>query len=371
MLRLEELGVLVRRAPQARVQIVTDSTADLPADLARAHGIAVVPLTVAFGKEVFRDRIDLQPGQFYLCSRSARSIRRRARRRARTSRRATGSGLRSGSEVVSLHLSAKLSKTFENARAAAARPAAALDTGQVSLGLGLLALFAARLAARDEPAERIVRRLREMAPRVHTLFVVDTLELPRPRRPDRQGPRPPGRSPARQADPRRGGRRGRPRSIRCAAGAPPSRGSSSSCASASIRKRPVIAGICHANAPAWADSLERLVREQLQIAELIEAEVGPVIGANVGPGALAITVFQPTGDELRWIAPLWSKDARTARTSYGRLILFQGGPMSSPTSYDIELFPTPANPTPSGTSASVSPAAAPAPSPRRWARSAA
>ena len=38
---------------------------DLPPDLAAAHGIDVVPLTVAFGAESFRDRVDLQPGQFY------------------------------------------------------------------------------------------------------------------------------------------------------------------------------------------------------------------------------------------------------------------------------------------------------------------
>src|SRR6185369_12704000 len=95
-----------------------------------------------------------------------------------------------GNEVISLHISARLSKTFENANDAAQvanavlaesqRPGVAqesrvtvLDSGQVSLGLGLLALIAARLAARNEPAERIVRRLREMAPRVHTLGVDD------------------------------------------------------------------------------------------------------------------------------------------------------------------------------------------------------
>ncbi len=63
LLTLEERGLLTRRQP--RVLIVTDSTADLPPDLVQAHGIAVVPLTVAFGKEVFRDRVDIQPGQFY------------------------------------------------------------------------------------------------------------------------------------------------------------------------------------------------------------------------------------------------------------------------------------------------------------------
>jgi len=303
MLRLEALGVLVRRAPQARVQIVTDSTADLPGDLARAHGIAVVPLTVAFGKEVFRDRVDLQPGRFYRLLKErkehpASSPPPRQDFAARYQEQLSQDG-----EVVSLHLSAKLSKTFENARAAAAKAVTALDTGQVSLGLGLLALFAARLAAREEPAERIVRRLRDMAPRVHTLFVVDTLEyLARGGRIGKARALLGGLLRVKPIlgvvdgevtplDQVRGGRAAQPRLLELLG-------------QRIDPKRPVIAGICHANAPTWADSLERLVREQLQVAELIEAEVGPVIGANVGPGAVAVTVFQPTGDELRWIAPL-------------------------------------------------------------------
>jgi DegV family protein with EDD domain len=303
MLRLEALGLLVRHAPQTRVQIVTDSTADLPVDLARGHGIAVVPLTVAFGKEVFRDRVDLQPGQFYRLLTERKEHPASSPPLRQDFAACYQEQLSQDREIISLHLSAKLSKTFENASAAASKAVTALDTGQVSLGLGLLCLFAARLAARDEPAERILRRLREMAPRVHTLFIVDTLEhLARGGRIGKARALLGGLLRVKPIlgvvdgevtplDQVRGGRAAQPRLLEL------------------LRQRldpgrPVIAGICHANAPTWADSLERLVREQLQVAELIAAEVGPVVGANVGPGALAITVFQPTADELRWIAPL-------------------------------------------------------------------
>ncbi|HEV7784479.1 MAG TPA: DegV family protein, partial [Thermoanaerobaculia bacterium] len=63
VLRLEERGLLLRREPG--VIIVTDSTSDLPPDLAASHGIAVVPLTVDLDGTTFHDRVDLQPGQFY------------------------------------------------------------------------------------------------------------------------------------------------------------------------------------------------------------------------------------------------------------------------------------------------------------------
>jgi len=47
------------------VRIVTDSVADLPAQVVQELGITVVPLNVRFGTEVYRDGIDLTPEQFY------------------------------------------------------------------------------------------------------------------------------------------------------------------------------------------------------------------------------------------------------------------------------------------------------------------
>jgi len=317
LLRLEDLGLVVRRLPAAAAQIVTDSTADLPMDVARAHGIVIVPLTVAFGKEIFKDRIDLHPGRFYtlLAERKEHPASSPPSRDDFAPR--YREPLLHGDEVISLHISAKLSKTFENANAAASaelaepprpgetpqRRITVLDSGQVSLGLGLLALIAARLAAHNEPAERIVRRLREMAPRVHTLFVVDTLEyLARGGRIGKARALLGGLLRIKPilgvtdgeivpVDRVRGGRNVQPRLIELLH-------------QRVDRQRPVFAGICHANAPAWADNLERLLRENFQLTDLIQAEVGPVVGANVGPGAVGVMVFQPNEEELRWIAPL-------------------------------------------------------------------
>ena len=47
------------------VAIITDSTADLPADLAAERGIRVIPLNVHFGTDVFRDGVDLDADSFY------------------------------------------------------------------------------------------------------------------------------------------------------------------------------------------------------------------------------------------------------------------------------------------------------------------
>jgi DegV family protein with EDD domain len=312
VLRLEERGFLVRREPA--VQIVTDSTSDLPPDLAGAHGIDVVPLTVAFGPESFRDRVDLQPGQFYGLLQTKKAHPASSPPTGDEFAGRYGEWLSRGHDVVSIHLSARLSKTFENAGAGAAAALAAngsgaapsvavVDSGQVSLGLGLLALFAARMAARNETAPEIRRRLLNLAPRIHTLFVVDTLEFLA-----------------------RGGRIGRARAlvggllgIKPILGvvegevAPVDRVRGGRAAHPKILEilkgrvdpgRPVIAGVSHGNAPAWADRLEKLIRETFAVSELIQAEVGPVVGTHAGPGVVAVSLFQPMGDEAALIAPL-------------------------------------------------------------------
>jgi DegV family protein with EDD domain len=322
VLRLEERGFLVRREPA--VQIVTDSTADLPADLAGAHGIDVVPLRVAFGAESFRDRIDLQPGHFYGLLQSKKLHPVSSPPAAEDFAGRYDAWLSQGHSVVSIHLSARLSKTFENAGAGAATAMAAsgaspgnganghsatapsvsvVDSGQVTLGLGLLALFAARMAARNESAAEIRRRLLNLAPRVHTLFVVDTLEfLVRGGRIGRARALVGGllgikpilgvvEGEVAPVDRVRGGRAAHPRIL------------------AILKERidparPVVVGVSHGNAPAWADRLEKLVRETFAVSELIQAEIGPVVGTHAGPGCVAISLFQPTGDEAALIAPL-------------------------------------------------------------------
>ena len=306
LLTLEERGVLARRDPNPRVQIVTDSTADLPSDLVQAHGIAVVPLTVAFGKEVFRDRVDIQPGQFYKMLATSKAHPKSSPPPQPDFAERYREWLAQGHEVVSLHISAKLSKTFEHASAAAdevdsSSAISVVDTGQVSAALGMLVLFAARMAARNETAAMIRERLLDMAPRIHTLFVVDTLEfLAKSGRIGKARALVGGLlgikpilgmvdGEVAPVDRVRGGRAAHPRILEIL--------------HKRVEKdRPVVAGVSHANAPVWADRLRALVRDQFQVAELIQTEVGPVVGANVGPGVVGVCLFQPREEEMGWVS---------------------------------------------------------------------
>lgn len=161
------------------IQIVADSTADIPPALAQAAGIWVVPATVHFGTEVFRDGIDLVGDTFYRKLREYPTLPKTAApapaefaalyRRAREA----------GSDVLSLHVSHKVSSTFNNAQLAAAEfgeHVAVVDSLTASMAHGLLALRAAS-AARSGATLAEARRLAEaLVPRLNMYVAVDTLE---------------------------------------------------------------------------------------------------------------------------------------------------------------------------------------------------
>lgn len=318
--RLRGRGVLELREPETAVRIVTDSTADLPERLVREHGIRVVPLIVRFGEKIFRDGVDLTPRDFYaLLERSADH--------PVTAPPTPGEFLEvyrqevPERDVVSIHLSSALSETFSHAGqgvrsggkelregeegSGRERPVLELvDSRQVSLGLGLLALFGARMARRRQGAAEIAERLRRMSGRMRVLFVVDTLEyLARGGRIGRArawvgsllGIKPVLGVEKGEVVPLekvRGGRAAHPKMLELLRqGLDP--------------ERPAVVAIAHARAPVWADRLRQLLEEELPLAEVLMGEMGPVVGTHAGPGTVGAALFQPESDEeAALIAPL-------------------------------------------------------------------
>jgi DegV family protein with EDD domain len=163
----------------SRVAIVTDSTADL-GELAAASRITVIPLTVSFGARTYRDGVDLTHEEFYrlLSTEPAMPVTAQPSPGAFADvyRRLLADGAQA---IVSLHLSAALSGTYGAALSAAREVdperIAVLDTRSVSLGLGLLALQAARDAAAGLAADAIVERIREAARRVELYAAIPNL----------------------------------------------------------------------------------------------------------------------------------------------------------------------------------------------------
>jgi DegV family protein with EDD domain len=315
LIALREMRIVTIEEPEELVAVVTDSAGDLPPEVARAHGIHVLPVLVLFGDRVYRDGVDLKAKEFYdLLEKGA--VQPRTNPTPKADFQDCYRALAPRKDIVSIHISEKLSQTVIHAREAADEGLAqyqqmrgeaervsilVVDSHSASLGLGMLALFAARMARRGIEPAAIVERLEAMRDRVHVLFAVDTLEyLGRAGRTGKAkavmgnllGIKPilgvvDGEIVA--IDRVRGGRAAHPHLIEL------------------FRERvdpalPVMATVAHAKAPVWADRLRGLIEKSFQVQEILIAEMGPVVVANAGPGTVGAALFQPTPEELALIA---------------------------------------------------------------------
>jgi DegV family protein with EDD domain len=155
--------------------VVTDSTADLPADWRDRYGIEVVPLKVLFGTETFRDRVDMTDEQFFarlaassaLPTTSAPSPGEFADVYRRLARDHDG--------CISIHIGAQLSATAEAARVGAQAvegfPVNVIDSETVSMPIAFLCRVAAESATLDEATQAVLGRV----PRTRVLALLDTL----------------------------------------------------------------------------------------------------------------------------------------------------------------------------------------------------
>jgi DegV family protein with EDD domain len=173
--------------PLPTVRIVTDSTADIPPEIARELDITVVPANVQFGSESFRDGVDLSRDAFYqrlvtdpvlpTTSAPAVGVFAEAYRQVAARARAAGQPF---SGIVAVHLAARLSALYNSARLGAEDvpdvPVRLVDSQQVSIGTGLLAIVAARAAKRGMGLDEVAALVEQRVPHVRLLAMLDTLE---------------------------------------------------------------------------------------------------------------------------------------------------------------------------------------------------
>lgn len=162
------------------VKVVTDSTADIPPDLARQLDITVVPLNVQFGQETYRDGIDITHEEFYARLASVKVPPTTSQPSAAVFEQAYSDLGKRGYDIISIHISSLLSGTCSSAAtAAAALPhlkIAVIDSRFLSMTMGWLVIAAAEAASAGQTFEEIVQLVSMMLPRLRLLAVLDTLE---------------------------------------------------------------------------------------------------------------------------------------------------------------------------------------------------
>jgi DegV family protein with EDD domain len=164
------------------LRVVTDSTADLPQDEAAALGVTVVPLTILFGSESLRDQVDIGPEEFFRRLVSSSVLPKTSQPSPAAFADAYSRLLNEGAtEILSIHISGKLSGTVNSARTARdslPNPTAVtiLDSGTVTAEMAYGIRAAARVAAAGGNAEQARAAAERALRHSHLYAVLDTLE---------------------------------------------------------------------------------------------------------------------------------------------------------------------------------------------------
>jgi DegV family protein with EDD domain len=162
------------------VKIVTDSTADIPRELAQEHDIRVVPAIVNFGLESFREGVDISTSEFFARLVASPTLPTTSQPSVGEFMEAYAEAGRSGEPVLGIHLGSTFSGLFSAAQLASEsmpeRNVTVYDSGLLSMGLGLMVIEAAKAARKGARLEQLIRLLDSMKPRTRVIAVLDTLE---------------------------------------------------------------------------------------------------------------------------------------------------------------------------------------------------
>jgi DegV family protein with EDD domain len=301
---LNRLRGLIPKRPQAArkrpVRVVTDSTADLPPEIARELEITVVPLQVIFGETTYHDGVDLQSEEFF------RKLQ-HSKEHPRTSQPSPGdfhnAYERLSAEtdrILSIHISSRLSGTVETARHAARAfigicEIDVVDSRSASMAMGLAVMGAARAARTGGDLESCAAVARSVLQREEIAVALDTLEYLR-----------------------RGGRIGRAQaflggilrlkpilSIRDGEVHPLSRVRTRRKALEEVvricteGRQVAEAAVLHATTPDDARALANEVARRCPGAQVYTGRFGPVLGVHGGPGLIGLCTVasdgQPSG----------------------------------------------------------------------------
>ncbi|ADL07816.1 DegV family protein [Thermosediminibacter oceani] len=274
------------------VKIVTDSTADLPPDMVERYEIGIVPLKIFFGDEEYRDGIDITPDEFYKKLRTSPH-------HPRTSQPSPAEFVEcyeklatDATHLISIHLSSKLSGTYNSAIVAGSMvdiPVDAVDSQGASMVLGFMAIEAAKAAREGKQPGEILDKVEGLKKRIRIYFLVDTLEYLQ-----------------------KGGRIGRAAAFLgnllnikpmltfedgLITPVERIRGKSKALnklvekVSQEAAKGPLTAAVVHSDCLEEALRFKELIEERFEFRELYLTSLGCVLGAHTGPGLIGIVYY--------------------------------------------------------------------------------
>lgn len=282
------------------IHIVTDGSVDMPEEWAAKYSIHILPLMVRFGEKIYTSGVDIHPGNFYQLVRQNGII-------PKTSLPSPGqivdfyrSIAKKGEEILSIHLSSKLSGTYSAVLLAAREVEkefriVTFDSHAGSAALGFMCRDARLMEEAGYSLQKIIKRLENIKDRLTVIFTLDTLEFARLN----------GRVNAVQS---LFGSILRIKPIIFLKDGLLEMGDKVRTRSGSIQhvldhvkhrlgRTAVNIAVVHAGDPASAIDLVKRVKEELNYREVVLTDLAIPVAANLGPGAIGIIAYPVEEEE--------------------------------------------------------------------------
>jgi DegV family protein with EDD domain len=163
-----------------KIKIFTDSTSDLPIDIINKFSVEVLPLTVHFGSEVYRDGIDIKLPEFLKKMNSSGVFPTTSQVNPQSFYDCYKKYLEEGYKIISIHISSKMSGTYQSACIAkemlGSDDIVVVDSLNVTSGLGLLVYKACILRELNYSLTEIHRKLLEIIPHIKSAISFESLD---------------------------------------------------------------------------------------------------------------------------------------------------------------------------------------------------
>jgi DegV family protein with EDD domain len=163
------------------IRIVTDSTCDVPPQIAQDLGIRIIPVYINIGDKSYLDGVDLSRRDFFINLPDYEIFPTTAAPASGTFTAAYQELIEEGAtEIISLHIADSLSNTFNAARLGAEDIDGASiylwDTKQITAGSGLQVIAAAEAVAAGQSLDEILSMLQDIRAKTRVYGVLNTLE---------------------------------------------------------------------------------------------------------------------------------------------------------------------------------------------------
>ncbi|MFW6274182.1 MAG: DegV family protein, partial [Halanaerobium sp.] len=165
----------------SKVKIITDSCSDLPAEVVDSYDIEFLNIEVNINNQLYFDRADLQPSDFYQLIKEADDVPKTSRITPEKFKQVFQKALVDHEQVLVIAFSSKLSGILESAVIAKKELQSdrikIIDSKAASVGQGLLVYQAAKWLQDGKDLEEVVPALMEDASRLEHIFAVGDLEM--------------------------------------------------------------------------------------------------------------------------------------------------------------------------------------------------